>query len=274
MLKSINQWAFAPERPLNEIFALARQSGFEAVELTIAQEGALTPDTTAAQCAQIVEEATQANLKLSGLASGFGWSHPVTCADPAVRERGIELTAASLRVARDLGIDAILMVPGGVGAEFIPDFQGAPYDVAYENALSALHQLKSVAEEMEVTIAVENVWNKFLLSPLETRDFLDQIDSPRVGAYFDVGNVVLTGYPQQWIEILGERIARVHFKDFQRAVGTIDGFCDLLEGDVDYRAVMEALRKVGYDGPVAAEFFEVEAKLPQISAAMDEILTF
>ena len=132
--------------------------------------------------------------------------------------------------------------------------------------------LAPFAEELGVTLGVENVWNKFLLSPLEMRDFLDKIGSPRVKSYFDVGNVVATGYPEQWIRILGERIARVHFKDFQRDVATLDGFCDLLEGDADYAAVMRELRAVGYDGPVAAEFFDVEDDLPKIAAAMDRIL--
>jgi L-ribulose-5-phosphate 3-epimerase len=118
------------------------------------------------------------------------------------------------------------------------------------------------------------VWNMLLLSPLELRDFLDKVGSPRVGSYFDVGNAVASGYPEQWIKILGSRIARVHFKDFKRDVATLDGFCDLLDGDTDYPAVMMALREVGYDGPVTAEFFDSEANLPKISAAMDRILAF
>ena len=251
---------------------MARDLGFQAVEVTIAETGAITPQTSAAQCGEIVEAASSAGIVLSSLASGFGWNYPVTCEDAEVRRQGIELTAASLRVARDLGLDAILLVPGGVGADFISEFRGAPYDVAYNNALSALGGLKDVAEETGVTIGVENVWNKFLLSPLELRDFLDKVNSPRVASYFDVGNVVASGYPEQWIRILGSRIARVHFKDFKRDVATLDGFCDLLDGDTDYPAVMKALREVGYDGFVSAEFFDVEADLPKISAAMDTIL--
>ena len=272
MIKSINQWAFSPDRALSEVFVMARDAGFDAVEVTIDEKGALTPDSSADECAQVVQAATDAGITLSGLASGFGWGFPMTCADQSVRQRGIELNIGALRVAKNLGIDAILVVPGGVGADFIPDFQGAPYDVAYDNALGALKELAPFAEELGVTLGVENVWNKFLLSPLEMRDFLDKIGSPRVKSYFDVGNVVATGYPEQWIRILGERIARVHFKDFQRDVATLDGFCDLLEGDADYAAVMRELRAVGYDGPVAAEFFDVEDDLPKIAAAMDRIL--
>ena len=119
---------------------------------------------------------------------------------------------------------------------------------------------------------IENVWNRFLLSPLEFRDFLDKVGSDYVGCYFDVGNVILTGYPEQWVKILGSRIKRVHLKDFKKSVGTLDGFCDLLDGDVDYAAVMVALRDTGYDGPVTAEYFDCEADLPKISAAIDRIL--
>ncbi len=273
MIKSINQWAFAPDRPLPEVFAMARDNGFAAVEVTIGETGDLTPASSADDCARIVEQADKAGVTLSGLASGFGWNFPMTCADESVRRRGIELNAGALRVAKNLGIDAILVVPGGVGADFIPGFQGAPYDVAYKNALDALKELAPLAEELGVTLAVENVWNMFLLSPLEMRDFLDEVGSPRVQSYFDVGNAVAFGYPEQWARILGERIARVHFKDFKRAIATIDGFCDLLEGDTDYPAVMKELRAIGYAGPVAAEFFDVEADLPTISAAMDRIMS-
>ena len=273
MMKSINGWAFAPDRPLAQVFAMAREAGFEGVEVTIAEGGELTPQTPLAQCQNIVAQATDAGVTLTGLASGFGWSAPMTCADETLREQGIELNRGALRVAKHLGIDAILVVPGGVGADFIPGFVGAPYDVAYQNALSALKELAPLAQQLDVTVAVENVWNKFLLSPLEMRDFLDAVGSSRVKSYFDVGNVVTTGYPEQWIRILGERIARVHFKDFQRDVATLDGFCDLLQGDADYAAVMRELRAIGYNGPVTAEFFNCENDLAKIAAAMERIIS-
>ena len=272
MLKSINAWAFQPDRPLPEVFALAKNAGFDAVEVVIAESGPITPETTEAACRRIAEQAQAASVPLSGLASGLGWRYPLTAADPELRRRGLELTAASLRVARWLGIDALLVVPGGVGADFIPGFPITDYDLAYANAAAALQELAPVAEENRVHLAVENVWNKFLLSPLEMRGFLESIDSPWVGSYFDIGNVVLTGYPEQWIRILGSHIRRVHFKDFRRAIGTLDGFCPLLEGDVDWPTVMRALHDIGYDGPVAAEFGGCEPELANIAVAMDTIL--
>jgi hexulose-6-phosphate isomerase len=272
MLKGISVWAFDPQRPLPEVFAMAKQHGFEAVEVAIAEDGPIRPQSTPDDCRRVIEQAQDAGVQLSSLASGLGWQYPLTTTDEPTRRRAIELTGQSLRVAAWLGLDTILCVPGGVGAEFIDGFQGAPYDVAYANALDALNQLKPIAEETGVAIGIENVWNKFLLSPLEFRDFVDKVGSEQVGVYFDTGNTILTGYPEQWITILGERIKRVHFKDFQREVATLDGFCDLLAGDVDYAAVMQALRAIGYNRSVVAEFFGAEDELGKISQAMDTIL--
>jgi hexulose-6-phosphate isomerase len=117
-----------------------------------------------------------------------------------------------------------------------------------------------------VAICIENVWNKFLLSPLEMRDFIDSFNSQMIGAYFDVGNVLLMGYPDQWIRILGKRIKRVHVKDFKLSVGTAEGFVDLLEGDVDFEAVKKALADVGYDGYVTAELLPFEPGRPEKTA--------
>ena len=175
-----------------------------------------------------------------------------------------------------LGADTILVVPGLVGADFIPGCEVTEYDVAYDRSLEALTQLKEYAEKVKVNIGLENVWNKFLLSPLEMRDYIDKIDSPYVGAYFDVGNVVYSGYPEHWIKILGSRIKKVHFKDFKARVGNINGFVDLLSGDVNYPGVMEQLEKVGYDDYVIAEMGIYKNYPDQTiyttSIAMDRIL--
>lgn len=272
MVKAINAWAFGEGRTPEEMFRIAREAGFGAVELTIAEEGPVSTALTREECLKIREQADKADVLIASLASGLGWANPITADDPEVRRRGIDLTARSLEVANWLGTDALLMVPGGVFAGFIPGFLRVSYGLAYERALFALEELREVAESTGVRIGVENVWNMFLLSPLEMRDFIDRIGSPWVGSYFDVGNVVASGFPEDWIHILGSRIVRVHFKDFKREVGTLDGFCGLLEGDVDYPAVIRALKEVGYDGFVTAEFFDCEGDLRDISEAMDRIL--
>lgn len=116
-------------------------------------------------------------------------------------------------------------------------------------------------------LGIENVWNKFLLSPLEMRDFIDSFGSAAVGSYFDAGNVLLTGYPEHWISILAQRIVRVHVKDFKKSVGTAAGFVDMLEGDVDFQAVRTALERIGYDGYVTAEMLPYEPGRPEKTAA-------
>ncbi len=277
MIKSISTWAFDPKRPAREVFALAKQHGFEGVEVSVGADGfplcfQVTADSSPDDARKLRAEAHEAGVELVSLASGLGWEYPLTSQDPTLRQKGLDAVRAQITQAKNLGLDAILVVPGGVFADFIAGFVVTPYEVAYQNGLAALKELAPVAEEAGVTLGVENVWNGFLLSPLEMRAFVDAVDSPRVGCYFDVGNVLQSGLPEQWVEILGKRIARVHFKDFQREVGTLAGFCALGEGDADYAAVMQALRHVGYNGPVTAEFFDCESDLGAISRAMDEVM--
>lgn len=266
MKKGISVWAFAPNRPLPEVFRMAKDAGFDGVEVAIAAKGPITPESTEAECQEIVRQAADEGIEIPSLASGMGWSLPLTTTDTALRQQAREAVAGSLRVARYLGTDAILLVPGIVNAE-------TAYNVAYDNALAEVQALAPIARETGVTMGIENVWNKFLLSPLEMRAFIAAAGGmPTVGAYFDVGNVIVSGYPEQWIELLGQRITRVHFKDFKRSIGNISGFCDLGEGDVDWPLVMQSLRKIGYDGYVTAEFFNCENDMVKIASAMDKIL--
>jgi L-ribulose-5-phosphate 3-epimerase len=210
-------------------------------------------------------------LQIASIASGLGWQFPMTTDDENVRRAGIEANKKALQIAAWLGTDALLWVPGGVGVDFIPNFARVSYDNAMQRTRAALRELKSVAESVGVTLAIENVWNKFLLSPLEMRDLIDQQSSTHIGVYFDCGNVLLTGYPEDWIRILGHRIARVHLKDFKKSIGTLDGFCPLLQGDVDYAAAMKALRAANYNGALTAEYFS-ENDLEPCSKAIDKIL--
>ena len=184
----------------------------------------------------------------------------------------INFTQKALYVTKWLGTNAYLFVPGAVDVFFLPDAEIIPYDVCYERAREAVSQLVQTAEKVGVSVGIENVWNKFLLSPLEMRDFIDSFGSDMIGAYFDVGNVLLTGYPEQWIRILGKRIKRVHIKDFDISIGTVDGFVDLLEGSVDFEAVKKALAEIGYDGYVTAEMIPYSPGRPEKTAeAMKKI---
>ena len=190
-----------------------------------------------------------------------------------------QVLAKQIHAASHLKIDTILVVPGSVGADFIPGCEEIRYDKVWERGTAFIQQAIPLAEELGVNIGIENVWNKFLLSPLEMKVFIDQFDTPHVGSYFDAGNVLATGYPEHWIPILNERIKRVHFKDYRRAVGSVDGFCDLLSGDINWPGVMHALRDIGYDGWVAAEMippvpfykYAPETLIDNTSRAMDSI---
>lgn len=277
MQKSISVWAFSPVREAAEVFQMAREHGFSHIEVALGESGfpfsfQVTPDSTQDDCKRVVEMANNAGVTLSSLANALGWNYPMTAENPQLRTRGIEVHKRGLQVAAWLGVDAMLSVPGGVWASFIPNFPLTPYEIAYKNGLDSLKQIAPFAEDVEVTLGVENVWNNFLLSPLEFRAFLDEVNSPRVGCYFDVGNVLQTGFPEQWIQLLGPKMSRIHFKDFKREVGTLEGFCDLGAGDADFPAIVKSLKDIGYSGPVTAEFFNCEADLPKISAAMDAIL--
>ena len=258
--------------PINSAIEQASRMGFEGIELGIASQGVLTHNTTQDECEEILREAEKHGLEISGVASGESWTTSPTANDEDVRKKIIDFTQKALQVTQWLGTDAYLFVPGAVEVFFMPEAEVIPYDVCYQRASEAISQLVPVAEKLGVAIAVENVWNKFLLSPLEMREFIDNFNTSQVGVYFDVGNVLLTGYPDQWIHILGSRIKRVHIKDFKRSVGTADGFVDLLEGDVDFEAVKQALSEINYDGYVTAEMIPFTLGRPEkTAAAMKEI---
>ena len=253
--------------PIKSAMEQASKMGFEGIELGIASQGVLTQNTSQAECEEIVREAEKHGLVISGVASGESWTTSPTANDEDVRKKIIDFTQKALQITQWLGTDAYLFVPGAVEVFFLPEAEVIPYDVCYQRASEAISQLVPVAEKLGVAIAVENVWNKFLLSPLEMREFVDNFNSSQVGVYFDVGNVLLTGYPDQWIHILGSRIKRVHIKDFKSSVGTADGFVDLLEGDVDFEAVKKALSEINYDGYVTAEMIPFTPGRPEKTAA-------
>jgi L-ribulose-5-phosphate 3-epimerase len=253
--------------PVADALAQAQQLGFDAIELCVASTGVLTHEATRAECAEIVAQANALGLEIASLASGESWGCSPTDDDPAVRGKIVEFTRQSLQVAQWLGTDAYLFVPGAVDVFFLEQSPVVPYDVCYERAKAAIGQILPTAERLGVTLGIENVWNKFLLSPLELRDFIDSFGSDAVGSYFDAGNVLLTGYPEQWVRILGRRIVRVHVKDFKKSVGTAAGFVDMLEGDVDFDALKRALAEVGYDGYVTAEMLPYQPGRPEKTAA-------
>jgi L-ribulose-5-phosphate 3-epimerase len=271
MIKSISFWSMPPGTDVAGAMKLAKQTGFEAIELAVDETGEFSLDTTADSLARIRDLAAEIGVKLPTVATGLGWAYPVVGPDPAVCEKGKHVVRKCLEAAQALGAGVILCVPGSVTDAF-------PYDAACEQLIRAFRALGAEAQDRGVVIGLENVWNKFMLSPVEFARLIDEIDHPYVQAYFDVGNVMLTGFPDQWIRLLGSRIKAVHFKDFKCSIGTIQGFIDLLEGDVPWDRVMAAFKAVGYDGAVTAEMMPPYAHFPvrlleATSRSMDAILS-
>lgn len=276
MKKGISIWSFG-SRSLKDSFLLAKSAGFEGVEVALDEEGEINLNATTDKLLAIKSLAEEYGISLYSVASGLYWKYSLTSDDERQREKAKEIVKRQLEIASVLGCDTILVVPGAVSVSFAPDLGVVDYALAYERSLSAIKELAPYAEKLKVSIALENVWNNFLLSPLEFRDFIDKIASPYVGSYFDVGNVVYSGYPEQWIRILGKRIKKVHFKDYRKAVGSLDGFVDLLAGNVNYPAVMAAFKEIGYDEWVTAEMippyrYYSEAIIFNTSLSMDKIL--
>lgn len=196
------------------------------------------------------------------------WGSPLSHPDPEVAKQTVEGMKVSIRNIKDLGGDMVLLVPAVVSEEI-------NYDVAYERSLKWIkEEIAPFAEDMEITIGLENVWNKFLLSPLEFRRYIDDIGSPRVRAWFDVGNVVAFGYPAGWVQVLSDYIVRVDVKDFKGAPMTGGTFVPLLEGSVPWPQVMKAFDEIGFQGVFAAEVQGGDqAYLTEmVSKRMDEII--
>jgi hexulose-6-phosphate isomerase len=266
---------FEGRLPIRDALQAAKSCGFQGLELAFGA-GVLGPDTTQAACAQIRRDAEELEMPLCTMVSGNYWSCPLSSADPAQRRAALDFTRRYIEVAHALGIRTILVIPGAVDVGWDPSVPVTPYQQVWDLATASLRELLPVAADHDVTLALENVWNKFLLGPIEFRTFIDQFASPYIGCYFDVGNVVITGYPQHWIEILGPRIAAVHVKNFQRddCGGVLHGFGDdLLRGDVDFPAVITALEQVGYTGPITAEMLPFcrlpNMVLPDLELARD-----
>lgn len=276
MKKGINIWSF-PAGSIKENLTLAKDAGFEGVELALNAEGELSMQSKEAELLEIKQVAEDLGLSLYSLSSGLCWDYRLSDDDPAMREKAKDMIKKQLESAKILGADTVLVIPGVVNVSFSHPEVKVAYDVVYERALEGLSALKSYAEGLKVNIGLENVWNKFLLSPMEMRDFIDKVDSEYVGSYFDVGNTLYCSYPEDWVRILGKRIKKVHFKDYRMEAGGLHGFVDLLAGDVDYPEVVRALEEIGYDDWVSAEMIPnykhyTETIIYNTSNAMDKIL--
>lgn len=261
-ISGINHWAM-PGVPAREAATMARQAGFETLELNMAEMGEVSLDTDDASAHALRSSIESEGMKLYSMATGLYWQYSPTSDDASVRQKSRDIAKRQISLAAEFGLEAVLIVPGQVGSGM-----GAPmvrYDIAYDRAAEFAAEIAPIAESAGVDIGIENVWNKLLLSPLEMQRFVDAPGSERFGVYFDVGNILLYGYPEHWIDILGNRIRKIHLKDFKQSVGTIRAFVDIGTGDVNWEAVGGALKRTGYTGPLTAEVSpsrEEQADLP------------
>ena len=240
-----------------ERMKLARDVGFEVVQAPT------TPDERAAE--EMKKAADDAKMRIDSVMNMAHWKYPLSSGDPAVVEKSMEGMRTSLHNAKLWGSDTVLLVPAVVNPE-------TSYRDAWSRSQTQIRKLLPLAQELKVVIAIEEVWNKFLLSPLEMAKYIGEFQSPWVQAWFDVGNVVLYGYPQDWIRTLGKGIAKVHLKDFKRKK---DGYewVNLGDGDVDWEAVREALREIGYSGSAICELDGGdEAYLRDVSRRVDRLV--
>jgi len=218
-----------------EKMKMVKDAGFEGVEMN----SHMDQD-------EVLRARDEAGLVIPSVCGVHHWGKPLSHPDPKVRAEGLAALQQTLKDAKRYGASSVLLVPAVVNKE-------VSYDQAYERSQAEIRKAIPLAEELGVKIAVENVWNQFLLSPLEAKRYVDEFNSPAVGWHFDVGNVINYGWPEQWIRILGKRIQKLHIKEFSRKKrdkeGLWKGFdVPLLEGDDDWPSVMKALDDVVWSG--------------------------
>jgi len=243
--------------PIADRFKLGRDCGFDGVE-------AYTT-TDPKQVEAMREASEQTGFKIHSIMNQAHWQFPLSSSDPEIVGKSMDGMRTSLKNAHDLGADTVLLVPAVVNPQ-------TRYAEAYVRSQRQIRELLPMAEELGVTIAVEEVWNKFLLSPIEFARYVDEFNTPHVQAYFDVGNVVLFGFPQDWILTLGHRIRKVHIKDF-KIQGEGWKWTNLYDGQIDWKKVREAFTEIGYSGWFTAELGGGdEAYLRDVANRMDRII--
>jgi hexulose-6-phosphate isomerase len=282
MKKSINLWAFPyPDRmTLKECLQLAKEAGFDGIELNYDLDNDLSPKSDTKEYHAIRKTADEIGIAISGVCSFLFWPFPLSSNDASKRQRGLELAAKMTQAAHDLGTENLLVVPGAVHIPWRTDHEPVPNDVCDARAREAVTKLLPQAEKLGVHLNIENIFfNGYLMTPAEMNAFVDSFKSKHVRVHFDTGNIMLFHFPEHWISILGSRIQNIHFKEFTKK-GTdhsLESFRPLLDGTTNWPAVLEALDKVGYRGYLTFEYFHPfqhypEALVYQTSDALDRML--
>ena len=282
MKKSINLWAFPyPDRmSLKECLQLAKDAGFDGIELNYDLESDLSPKSGPKEFEKIRKEAERIGIAISGVCSFLFWPYPLTSNDPQERARGMELAAKMTEAAHHLGAENLLVVPGAVHMPWREDHDPTPNDVCDQRARAAIGKLLPAAEKLKVHLNIENIFfNGYLMTPMEMNEFVDHFDSEYVQVHFDTGNIMLFQFPEHWIPVMGKRIKNVHLKEFTKK-GTdhsLESFRPLLDGTTNWPAVIEAFDAVDYRGYLTFEYFHPYAHYPealihQTSDSLDRML--
>ena len=280
MIKGISYLSFenglSNTESLDSALTQTKSSGFDALELSVSSEGVINTNTSKAECELIRKKIEDSGVFVDSIATGMSWGVSPTSNDKSIREKSISLHQDALKVANYLDCKALLFVPGVVKSPISPEI--VRYDRALDRLREAINQMLPIAEDLNVDLCMENVWNGFFYSPIELRDFVDSFDSDRLGVYLDIGNLI--GYqqhPPHWIELLNSRIKRVQIKDFQENFDWTGSFsfCDIGAGDVPWKETLAALEAIQYKSTIIAEMLPWdETILSRTSAAMDQLFKF
>lgn len=235
MKKGVNAWIYPLEFSIKDILYHSKNIGYDGVELNLNEEMLKIDKKERKKIREISESL---GLELPSVCTGLFWKYNLASPDESVRRKGIELIKQGCEFAADIGSSIFLVVPAVATSE-------VSYKDMWNFSKKGILESAKTAEDFGVIIGVENVWNKFLYSPLEFRSFIEEINHPNVKVYFDVGNVFFIGFPEQWIKYLAGLIACIHIKDFQISTRQ---FKPLFEGDIPWQRVMKALKEINYEG--------------------------
>jgi len=282
MKKSINQWAFPYPQQMNlkECLQLAKDAGFDGIELNYDLENDLSPKSGRKDYQNIRRLADKIGIRISGLCSFLFWPYPLSSNDPTNRAKGMELAGKIAQAAHDLGVENVLLVPGAVDIPWRDDYEPVPNDICDRRAREAVGKLARQAEKLKVCLNIENIFfSGYLMTPDEMNHFVDSFQSEYVKIHFDTGNISIFQHPEHWVRLMGQRIKNIHFKEFSKKSTdySLETFRPLLDGTTNWPAVTEELDKIGYRGYVTFEYFHPyphypEALIYQSSDSLDRIL--
>jgi hexulose-6-phosphate isomerase len=282
MKKSINLWAFPyPDKmSLKQCMQLAKDAGFDGIELNYDLDNDLSPKATSKDYHGIRKMADDIGIAISGVCSFLFWPYPLTSNDPAERKRGMELASLMTQAAHDLGTENLLVVPGAVHMPWRADHDPTPNNVCDKRARESIARLVPQAEKLKVHLNMENIFfNGYLMTPGEMNDFVDSFNSQFVQVHFDTGNIMEYQFPEHWIPILDQRIKNVHLKEYSKKSTdhSLEAFRPLLDGTTNWPAVIEAFDRIGFDGYLTFEYFHPfmhypEALIYQTADSLDRML--